>query len=130
MEWSGVEWSGVKWSGVEWSGVEWSGVEWSGVEWSGVEWSGVEWSGVVLRVAELLLISWELMVVFVAMLGGCCVDGLGDGDTGSDGCSSRVVVRAVVFQRVFWDKIHYMVVTVLGGHQGRGGHTSGRGQEH
>ena len=29
---------------------------------------------VVLGVAALLLISWELMVVFVAMLGGCCVD--------------------------------------------------------
>ena len=28
----------------------------------------------VLGVAALLLISWELMVVFVAMLGGCCVD--------------------------------------------------------
>ena len=69
-------------------------------------------------------------MVFVAMLGGCCVDGLVDGDIGSDGCSSRVVGRAVVLQRVFWDKIHCMVVTVLGGHRGRGGHTGGRGHEH
>ena len=75
----------------------------------------------VLGVAALLLISWQLMVVFVAMLGGCCVVGWGDGDTESDRCSSRVVVRPVVLQRVVWGKIHYMVVTVLGGHQGRGG---------
>ena len=74
----------------------------------------------VLGVLELLLISWELVVVFVAVLGGCCVDGWGDGDPGCDGCSSRVVVRPVVLRRVFWDKIHYMVVTVFGGHPGRG----------
>ena len=29
----------------------------------------------VLGVMVLSLISWELMMVFVAMLGGCCVDG-------------------------------------------------------
>ena len=32
----------------------------------------------------------------------CCWGG--DGDTGSDRCSSRVVIRAEVLQRVFWDK--------------------------
>ena len=32
----------------------------------------IEW--VVLRVVALLLISWQLVVVFVAVLGGCCVD--------------------------------------------------------
>ena len=68
--------------------------------------------------------------------GSCCDFGrllcgwLGDGDTGRDSRSSRVVFRADVFRRVFWDRIHYMVVTVLGGHPGRGGYTSGRGQEH
>jgi hypothetical protein len=31
---------------------------------------------------------------------------------------------------VFWDRIHCMVVTVLGGHQERGGHAIGRGHEH
>ena len=39
----------------------------------------------VLGVVVMLLISWELMMVFVAMLGGCCVDGLVDGDIGCDG---------------------------------------------
>ena len=60
--------------------------------------------GGTLGVVALLLISWELMVVFVAVLGGCCVDGWGDGYPGSDGCSSCVVVREVVLQRVVWDK--------------------------
>ena len=69
--------------------------------------------------------------------GGSCYDfgrllcgGLGIGGTGRDSRSSRVIFRAGVHQRVFWDRIHCMVVTVLGGHQGRGGYAIGRGHEH
>ena len=96
-------------------------------------WWGCAASGVAVFSVVMVKVADRLEAGGGPCCGGgeCCVGGLvGVDDSGSDCCSPRDVVRPVVRQRVDWEKIHDMVVTVHGWHQGRGEHTSGRGHEH